>query len=518
MITKEKKTILITGGAGFIGSHLCNKYVSEGHKVICVDNLQTTNSLKNIEDLLNLSNFKFIKHDIVNPLKIKEKIDWIFNFACSGAPTSYQFDPVHTMKTSTIGVMNILDLAQKNKARIMQASTSEVYGDPLESPQKESYKGNVNTLGPRACYDEGKRAGETLFMDCYRECALDIRIIRIFNTYGPNMDYNDGRVVSNFIIKALKNEDLEIYGDGSQTRSFQYIDDLVEGIDKMMKQDGFIGPVNLGNPNELTIKELAEKVIRLTNSKSKIIFSAPATDDPKVRRPDISLAKEKLDWSPKVSLEEGLQKTIAYFKTIEPPDRKILIWATTYYPDLGSAEEALYELSKELPETEFHIITTRFKKDRYKVEKLGKDTVYRVGFGNVFDKLLLPFWGFLVANKLHKKNNYRFMWSIMASYGALGALLLKIKDKGRVRFLLTFTDEELKKKKKSLFFPLYKLIFGKVDSVFVSNVDLEQKAKLFNKDITVTAIDEGRKNFLNQIRFRYAQLINEQDKKLSRFK
>jgi len=514
----NKKTILITGGAGFIGSHLCKKYVSEGHKVICVDNLQTTNSLKNVEDLLGLSNFKFIQYDIVEKLKIKEKIDWIFNFACSGAPTSYQFDPVHTMKTSTIGVMNMLDLAQENKARIMQASTSEVYGDPLESPQKESYKGNVNTLGPRACYDEGKRAAETLFMDCYRECALDIRIIRIFNTFGPNMDYNDGRVVSNFIIKALKGDDLEIYGDGLQTRSFQYIDDLVDGIDKMMNQDSFIGPVNLGNPRELTIKEFAENIISLTNSSSKIIFSDPATDDPKQRKPDISLAKEKLDWESRVELEDGLRKTIEYFKQVEAPDSKILIWATTYYPDLGPAEEALYQLSQEIPQTEFHIITTRFKKDRFKVEKIGKDTIYRIGFGNRFDKFLLPFWGFWVANKLHKKYKYRFMWSIMASYGALGAFLLKIKDRGRIRFLLTFTEDELKKKKKSLFFPIYKLIFKNVDSVFVSNVNLEQKAKLFNKNITVTAIGSGRKNFLNQVRFRYAQLINEQDKKLSRFK
>jgi len=515
---QEKKTILITGGAGFIGSHLCYKYVSEGHNVICVDNLQTTNSLKNIKDLMSLSNFKFIQQDIIQPLKIKENIDWIFNFACSGAPTSYQFNPVHTMKTNTLGVMNILDLALKNKARIMQASTSEVYGDPLESPQKESYKGNVNTLGPRACYDEGKRSAETLFMDYYRELGVDIRIIRIFNTYGPNMDYNDGRVVSNFIIKALRGDDLEIYGDGSQTRSFQYIDDLINGINKMMLQDGFIGPVNLGNPRELTIKDFAEKVIFLTSSKSKIVYLASATDDPKMRRPDISLAKEKLNWESKISLEDGLEKTIAYFRTMESPDSKILVWATTYYPDLGSAEDALYKLSQEMPKTEFHIITTRFKKNRYKVEKIGKDTIYRIGFGNRFDKFLLPIWGFWIANKLHKKNHYRFMWSVMASYGALGALLLKIKDRGRLRFLLTFTEEELKKKKKSLFFPIYKLIFKGVDSVFVSNVNLEQKAKLFNKNIVVTAIESGKKNFLNQVRYRYAQLINEQDRKLSRFK
>ena len=306
----KSKTVLVTGGAGFIGSHLCKRLLNEDHKVICLDNL-FTGSLDNIESLKNDVNFEFVNHDITKPY-YRDNIDEIYNLACPASPIHYQSNPIKTVKTCTIGVINMLGLAKKNNAKILQASTSEVYGDPEIHPQKEDYNGNVNTLGYRSCYDEGKRCAETLFMDYKREHNLNIRIVRIFNTYGPNMTKNDGRVVSNFILQALKGEDITVYGDGSQTRSFQFIDDLVDGLLKMMNSDS-VGPINLGNPIELSMKDLATMVIRLTNSSSNIIYKDLPKDDPKRRRPDISLAKSILDWSPIIDLETGLQKTINYF-------------------------------------------------------------------------------------------------------------------------------------------------------------------------------------------------------------
>ena len=306
----KSKTILVTGGAGFIGSHLCKKLLNENHKVICLDNL-FTGTLKNIEEFENNNNFEFVNHDITKPY-YRDNIDEIYNLACPASPIHYQSNPIKTVKTCTIGVINMLGLAKKNNAKILQASTSEVYGDPKIHPQKENYNGNVNTLGYRSCYDEGKRCAETLFMDYKREHSLNIRIVRIFNTYGPNMTKNDGRVVSNFILQALNNENITIYGDGSQTRSFQFIDDLVEGLLKMMNSY-FVGPVNLGNPVELSMKDLAAMIIRLTNSSSNIIYKDLPEDDPKRRKPDISLAKSLLDWNPIIDLETGLKKTINYF-------------------------------------------------------------------------------------------------------------------------------------------------------------------------------------------------------------
>ncbi len=309
--------ILITGGAGFIGSHLCRKLLNEGNQIICVDNL-FTGSEKNIEDLKVNKNFKFIEYDIIKPLNINNKIDQIFNLACPASPPQYQKDPIFTWKTSLLGSLNMLELARKNNCRILQASTSEVYGDPTVHTQPETYWGNVNPVGVRSCYDEGKRAAETLFFDYRRKFGTDIRIVRIFNTYGPNMDPADGRVVSNFIIQALKNEDLTVYGDGSQTRSFQYIDDLIEGMITMMNNEkNFFGPINMGNPDEFKISELAQKVLSLIpESKSEIVYKPLPQDDPKQRKPDIRLAKEKLNWEPKVKLEEGLKKTIDYFRKI----------------------------------------------------------------------------------------------------------------------------------------------------------------------------------------------------------
>ncbi|MEA1899859.1 MAG: UDP-glucuronic acid decarboxylase family protein, partial [Thermodesulfobacteriota bacterium] len=300
----DNKRILITGGAGFLGSHLCKRLVSEGYEVLCVDNC-FTGTRKNIADLLNNPNFEFIRHDITFSLYIEA--DEIYNLACPASPIHYQFDPVQTTKTSVHGAINMLGLAKRVKAKILQASTSEVYGDPEIHPQPESYWGKVNPVGTRSCYDEGKRCAETLFFDYYRQHGLKIKVARIFNTYGPLMHPNDGRVVSNFIVQALSNKDITVFGDGSQTRSFCYVDDLIEGLIKMMNSpDDFTGPVNLGNPNEFSVLELAKKIIEITGSKSKIVFRPLPQDDPCRRQPDISLAKEKLDWRPTVNLDKGL--------------------------------------------------------------------------------------------------------------------------------------------------------------------------------------------------------------------
>lgn len=306
------KRILITGGAGFIGSHLSKRLVCEGNDVICLDNF-FTGSKDNIRNLLQNDHFELVRHDITK--EYFAEVDEIYNLACPASPPHYQYNAIKTIKTSILGMINMLGLSKRCKARILQASTSEVYGDPMVHPQKEEYWGNVNPIGIRSCYDEGKRCAETLMMDYHRQNNVDIRIIRIFNTYGPNMHPNDGRVVSNFIVQALKNEDITIYGDGSQTRSFCYVDDLVEGMIRMMNNDkGFIGPVNLGNPSERTILEFAELIIKLTNSNSKIINKPLPKDDPVRRKPDISLAKEKLNWEPKIDINEGLLKTIEYFE------------------------------------------------------------------------------------------------------------------------------------------------------------------------------------------------------------
>ena len=309
-----KIRILVTGGAGFIGSYLCEKLIDEGNEVICVDNF-FTGSKQNIIHLLNNPYFEIVRHDITFPLYIE--VDEIYNLACPASPVYYNFDPVQTTKTSVMGAINMLDLAKRLKIKILQASTSEVYGDQEVHPQTESYRGNVNPIGPRACYDEGKRCAETLFFDYYRQLRIKIKVIRIFNTYGPKMQPDDGRVISNFIVQSLNNKDITIYGDGSQTRSFCYVADLVEGIIKMMNsREDFIGPVNLGNPKEFSILELAKKIIKLTDSKSKIIYNPLPEDDPKQRQPNIELANKELNWEPKIQLDEGLKRTINYFERL----------------------------------------------------------------------------------------------------------------------------------------------------------------------------------------------------------
>jgi len=304
--------ILVTGGAGFLGSHLCDRLLADGCEVICLDNL-FTGSKGNIAHLMKEPNFEFVRHDVIDPFKYE--VDQIYNLACPASPPHYQYNPIKTTKTSVMGAINCLGLAKRIKARVFQASTSEVYGDPSVHPQPESYWGNVNPIGRRSCYDEGKRVAETLFFDYHRENKVDIRIVRIFNTYGPRMHPNDGRVVSNFIVQALKGENITVYGDGQQTRSFCYVDDLIEGFVRLMNQTATVGPVNIGNPGEFTMLELAEQVLKLTKSKSKIVHKSLPADDPKQRRPDITLAQKHLKWEPKVPLAEGLKKTIAYFKT-----------------------------------------------------------------------------------------------------------------------------------------------------------------------------------------------------------
>ena len=314
MTSFEKKRILVTGGAGFLGSHLCERLVQEGNEVICLDNYYT-GSKNNISHLRRSENFELLRHDICFPLYVE--VDEIYNLACPASPIHYQYDPVQTTKTSVHGSINMLGLAKRQNAKIFQASTSEVYGDPEIHPQNESYWGRVNPIGPRSCYDEGKRCAETLFFDYYRQHKLKIKIARIFNTYGPRMHPNDGRVVSNFIIQALKNKDITIYGDGKQTRSFCFVDDLIGAMLLIMNtEDDLTGPMNIGNPDEFTIQEIAEKIVKLTNSSSQIVFKPLPEDDPKQRKPDISIAKEKISWEPKIDLTKGLKRTINYFEKI----------------------------------------------------------------------------------------------------------------------------------------------------------------------------------------------------------
>lgn len=314
MIKWDASRVLVTGGAGFLGSHLCDRLIADGKDVLCLDNFYT-GSKRNVEHLLGQSRFELIRHDVTFPLYLE--VDQIYNLACPASPVHYQFDPVQTTKTSVHGAINMLGLAKRVKARILQASTSEVYGDPEIHPQQETYWGRVNPIGIRSCYDEGKRCAETLFFDYHRQHQLEIKVVRIFNTYGPRMHPNDGRVVSNFIVQALKGEDITIYGDGQQTRSFCYVDDLIQGMVSMMESDpSCTGPVNIGNPGEFTMLELAELVLKIVGGKSKLVFQPLPQDDPKQRQPDITLAKEKLGWAPVVRLEDGLKETVSYFKEI----------------------------------------------------------------------------------------------------------------------------------------------------------------------------------------------------------
>jgi len=437
----EKKTILVTGGAGALGSVMCKRYLAEGNRVICVDNLMKTRDTQNIDDILKHPNFRFVKHDIIEPWDPGEKIHWIFNLACPVSVLSLQVDPIHTMRTSIDGVINMLNLAKKYNARILQGSTADIYGEMKDHPFRESDFGEVNSLTPRACYENGKRAAETLFMDHHRMHGTDIRIARIFNTAGPATQMTDGRVPSIFIYNALGNRDIVIYGDGSQTRCFLHVDDQIEGLDRLMRKENFIGPVNIGNDQEITILDLAKKVIEKTNSKSKIIFEK-RDDAPLFRRPDITLVKKELGWQPTKSLDQLLDDMIAHYRKIGLPESRILVFATTYYPDAGLAEERLAELARMMPETEFHVVTTKFRRGLKRVERQDNVTIYRLGVGMPIDKYLLPILGAFKARQLDRELHFRFMWSLMASYGALAGVILKILG-SKAGFIIAHHASEL---------------------------------------------------------------------------
>jgi len=516
-LEQKNKTVLITGGAGFIGSHLCAKYLAEGWGVICVDNLQKTRSTVNIDKFKDNKNFIFHEHDIVDPFQIEQSVDLVLNFACPVSCVDLQVDPIHTIKTNVGGVINVLEIARKHKAVFVQASSSDIYGEKKSEAQKESEFGSVNTLTPRACYEEGKRMAETICMDYYRQYGVDVKILRIFNTYGPNLHYRDGRVVSNFIVAALANRDLTIYGDGSFTRCHLYIDDLVDAIDKLSKKEfGFTGPVNIGSEKEITVKELAEMILKLTGSKSKIIYDRELAGDPRFRRPDISLARKELNWEPKVGLEAGLVKTIEYYRHYEMPDKKILVFATTYYPDIGPAERAMMELSNQMPDTEFHIITTKSRKNLPNFEEMGNSFIYRVG-GGTLGKYLFPWRGARKARELMKKNNFRFVWAIMASYAGLAAARLK-KTKKDLNFLLTFDKSEDKKRgriKSQVVQWIYKWISKKADTMFVFG-DSSEQAKKFSACPYMTIINSADESFLKKVSDNYCRLLDKQEKKLAR--
>ena len=509
------KRILVTGGAGFIGSHLCAYLFNKGHKIICVDNLYS-GSLGNIKHLLTYPNFKFIKHDIINPFLYEIGIDEIYNLACPASPISYQFDPVYTIKTNIIGSLNMLELAKKNGARILQASTSEIYGDPLEHPQKESYLGNVDPLSPRSCYDEGKRAAETLFFDYARDYNVDVRIIRIFNTYGPKMALNDGRVISNFIIQALKGEDITIFGKGSQTRSFMYVDDLIEGMVKMMGNNIFKGPVNLGNQNERTIKDLAQMVIKFTNSDSKIIYLSDISNDPKKRCPDISLAKDKLNWQPKIDFETGLKETIKYFKERLKIKTHILVFSTVFDEVMADKLEIdVKELIKEMRHFHFHIITGRFIKDLPKISFDENFTVHRIGIGNSLDKYLLVLFGFLKARKLHKDFNFSLAWSVRSTYSGLAALIFKIFSKVPFIILLRHADvAESTLRKTKIISPIYKMLFKKTEAIYSPDDILIQKLKNNHNlpEIILSVIESTPE--IRKVKEIHYRIVNKLDKKL----
>ncbi len=439
----DKKTILITGGAGALGSVLCKRYLDEGHRVICVDNLMKTRDTQNIDALLHHPHFRFIKHDIVNPLTLAgETIDQLFNLACPVSCISLQIDPIHTIRSCTEGVINMLDLARAHGATFLQASSADIYGEMGDHPFRESDEAasNANSLSARSCYEKGKRAAETLCMDYHRLHGTPIKIARIFNTAGPHTQMTDGRVPAIFIYNALGNRDIVMYGDGSSTRCFLHVDDQLEGLHRLMNKDGFIGPVNIGSDVEVSMLDLAKRIVEKTTSKSKIVFERQ-DDAPRFRRPDTSLAKRELGWSPRKSLDDLLDDMIAHYRRVGLPESRVLVFATTYYPDAGLAEERLAMLAREMPETEFHVVTAMFRRGLKRIEHFDNVTVYRIGFGSIFDKYLLPLFGALKARSLDRELHFRFMWSLMASYGALAGVVLRFMGV-RPSFVIARHDSE----------------------------------------------------------------------------
>jgi len=490
-MAKELK-ILVTGGAGFLGSHLCEYLLNQGHQVICLDNFFTSKK-ENIAHLLKNPNFKLIRHNINYPLPEKKigKIDRIYNLACPASPIHYQFDPVETVKTNVVGVVNVLEFARKMGARALQASTSEVYGDPKEHPQKETYRGSVNPIGPRACYDEGKRCAETLFMDYYRQYGLEIKIVRIFNTYGPRMAVGDGRVVSNFIVQALSEENITIYGDGKQTRSFQYVSDTIEAMVKMMETTkDIIGPINIGNPQEITINDLAEKILSLTKSEKKLFFLPLPENDPIHRQPDISLAKKILGWEPKISLDEGLIQTINYFRGfLKHRERRVLIFTLSYLPFIGGAELTLSKTIENIPEIKFDIITANLDKKLPLFENEKNINIYRIGGGSKLEKILFPLKAFLKAARLHRKNKYHLVWANNSTYAGFAALLMKLAFP-KINYFLSIRESTSEKRLKFLsrIFPWYKLVYQKADFIQVAGSSFEKRVRQFGYKGMVSVI------------------------------
>lgn len=500
-MTEKNKTILITGGAGFIGSHLCNYFINQGHRVICVDSF-FSGKKENIKQLLANKNFVLIKHNIIYPLKLKEdKIDEIYHLACPASPVQYQFDPILTMRTSVDGTMNILNLARKYNAKVLYTSTSEIYGDPLEHPQKETYFGNVDSLGKRACYDEGKRSAECLCKDYNKLFGLDVRIVRLFNVYGPAMMFNDGRVISNFVLQALLGEDITIHGNGKQSRSFMYIDDLIAGFAKVMsadqKQIG-IGPINLGNPDERTMENLAIDIKNISGSNSQLVYLnyekiPERLGDPQQRCPDITKAKELLNWEPKIDFNFGLNKTIEDFKSRLNDRTKIIIFTPVYLPIAGPAEKAVAEITDRMLGYDFDLITTKFQPGLLTQEKIGKVNIYRVGWGNKFDKYLMPVLAAAKAVNLNKKNNYAVGWGIMASYGSLAALIFSWFS--RLAVLVSLYEDKIDDSswQRKWKMPFYKLIFRKAHRLqLVADLTEQQMAWLEDdKNLTAVDLDKG---------------------------
>lgn len=491
----HQKTILVTGGAGALGSVIVARGLGEGHRVICVDNLMKTRTTENIQAFLDNKNFKFIQQDIVDPLTITEKIDWIFNAACPVSCISLQVDPVHTVKSCTVGVINVLELARKNDAVVLQCSSADIYGEMKGEPFKETDLGSTNTLSARACYEEGKRIAETLFMDYRRKHGTKIKIVRIFNTAGPHTQMTDGRIPSIFIYNALAQRPIRIYGDGSQTRCFLHVEDQVDGLFRMMQTPPEVtGPVNIGSEEEITVLDLAKKIIEKTKSTSKIEFER-IDDAPLFRRPNTTLAKSLLNWKPTRSLDQLLDDMIAHYKKIGLPESRVLVFSVTYHPDSGPAELALAKLAQAMPETEFHVVTSKFASGRKSVEFMDNVTVYRVGFGSKIDKFLLPILGAWKALQLDKKNHYRFMWSVMASYGALLGVIMKLFSK-RESFLILRDESE--RSPQGLRKRFVEFVERRADSVYTQEDRKEDDA------------------FIQKVRKTYADLTAKQEGKLSR--
>jgi len=490
--------ILVTGGAGFIGSHLIDYLIKQGNEVVCLDNL-FSGKKENIAQHFVNPKFQFIKHDISLPFNYHFKeLDRIYNLACPASPVHYQFDPVKTLNTSVFGMQNMLELARQTNARILQASTSEVYGDPLEHPQKETYWGNVNPLGERSCYDEGKRSAETLCKDYHEQYRADVRIVRIFNVYGPRMMLNDGRVISNFVLQALLGENITIHGDGRQTRSFCYIDDFIKAITAWMEYDTDYQPVNIGNPDERSMKNLAEIIKEKTNSSSKIVFIpyeqvSGRLGDVRQRKADISKIQITIGWQPSTSFSQGLDKVIADFRKRLANKPHIVVFSPAYLPFKGPAEEAVAETIKRLPGWEFDILTSRFEKKLPAVEHQGPVHIYRLGRGSKLDKYLLPINAYRLAKKLHQTKNYQLAWAIMASYGALAATLFYLWQK--VPFLLSVYEGDITDKmvkKGAWFSPVYKFIFKKSQRwQLIGQMNEKQRAWLENeKNAQVVRLDQ----------------------------